>query len=106
MKRWLSLEGEMARAHRMRAAEMPCFETPVWIPKRDTFNIQQNRRIWKLKISQMFWEGENPGAEWEDLDLSLQLYKKKTSKRMKARAVGFKLQNLIQLTIYFIKHLL
>lgn len=67
----------MAHAHKTRDAEMPCFETPLWVPKRDMFNIQQNRRIWKLKISQMFWERKNLGAESEDLDLSLQLYEKK-----------------------------
>lgn len=54
----------------------------------------------------MFWEGENPGAESEDLDLSLQLYKETTSKGMKASAVGFTLPNWMQLTIYFVKHLL
>lgn len=79
----------MAGAHGISTAEMLYFETLFWIPKRDMFNIQQNRRIWKLKISQMFWERENPRAESEDLDLSLQLYEKEISERIKAWAVSF-----------------
>lgn len=61
----------MLDVHRISAAEMPDFKTPFWISKRDMLNIQKNRRIGKLEISQIFWERENPGAESEDLDLSL-----------------------------------
>ena len=43
----------------------------------------------------MFSERENPGAESEDLGLSLQLHEKERSKRIKAWTGGFQQQNLI-----------
>lgn len=55
---WSNWDGDMLDAQRNSAAEMPGFKTPFWISKRDMLNIQQNQRIGKSEISQMFWEKE------------------------------------------------